>query len=554
MLDLARRFRRLPADAPQTARNAPFGYKVGDGEKFTLVDLEAPEMTTVSATVRLITPHAYFFIENGVSYDQGNLERIGADFESTVYPEVTAAFGPEWTPGVDADPRITLLHANLKGAGGYFSLSDEYPQAAVRGSNEREMLYLDAGSLSSPGTAYNALAAHELQHLIQSHADPDEEAWVNEGLSQVAAELVGGGAGWLDLFLSEPDTQLTDWPELGNSTIHYAASELFFRYLLDRFHGRDRAYELSQEQADGTAGVDSFLRKDGTGFLNVFAGWVAANYLDAESGPYSHDGVSTSVPSERIGIPGDGAGEVSQFAADYLKIATGGTAKFTFDGADEASIGVTGDGRFWWSGRGDGIDSRLTREFDLWETGQATLRFRVWSEIERGWDYAYVAASTDGGRTWTALPGEHTTAYDPVQSAYGEGYTGETGGWQDEEIDLSPYAGGKVLVRFEYVTDDATSLTGFAVDNVEVPEIGYREPEDGAGWTVEGFQRTDGRLPQRFVLQLIENDDPDRVTRLQLDGANRFEGTWDGPVTVVISGVTERTVEKALYTWSVSAP
>ncbi len=553
-MDLARRFRGLPPDASQVARNTPFDYGVGDGEEFTLVDLEVPEMIAVSATVRLITDHAYFFIEDGVSYDQGDLERIGADFESIVYPKVMTAFGAEWTPGVDSDPRITLLHANLKGAGGYFSLSDEYPKAAVRGSNEREMLYLDAGSLGSPGPAYNALAAHELQHMIHSHADPDEDAWVNEGLSQVAAELAGGGSGWLDLFLSEPDTQLTDWPELGDTTIHYAASELFFRYVLDRFRGRERAYELLREQADGIEGVDAFLKRDGTSFLAVFSDWVVANYLDARAGPYSHAGVETSVPFEKIDAPGEGAGTVSQFAADYLKIDTGGRAKFAFDGADGTDIGVTGDGTFWWSGRGDGIDSRLTREFDLADAGRATLRFRVWAEIERGWDYGYVAASTDGGRTWKALPGQHTTAYDPVQNAYGQGYTGETGGWQDEEIDLTPYAGGKVLVRFEYVTDDATNRTGFAVDGIDVPEIGYREPEDGGGWTAEGFQRTDGHLRQRFIVQLIEDDDPDRVTQLRLDDANHIEDTWDGPFTVVISGIAEGTTEKAPYTWSLAAP
>ena len=41
------------------------------------------------------------------------LEAIGSDFEDRVYPLVTAAFGREWSPGVDSDPRIAILHANL---------------------------------------------------------------------------------------------------------------------------------------------------------------------------------------------------------------------------------------------------------------------------------------------------------------------------------------------------------------------------------------------------------------------------------------------------------
>jgi bacillopeptidase F (M6 metalloprotease family) len=48
---------------------------------------------------------------------------------------------------------------------------------------------------------------------------------------------------------------------------------------------------------------------------------------------------------------------------------------------------------------------------------QATLRFNTWFEIEEGWDYGYVAASTDGGATWTALRGDHTTASNPVDAA-----------------------------------------------------------------------------------------------------------------------------------------
>ena len=45
-------------------------------------------------------------------------------------------------------------------------------------------------------------------------ADRKEDSWVNEGLSEVAAGLVGGGYNTVDLFLNSPDTQLTFWPEL----------------------------------------------------------------------------------------------------------------------------------------------------------------------------------------------------------------------------------------------------------------------------------------------------------------------------------------------------
>jgi hypothetical protein len=223
-----------------------------------------------------------------------------------------------------------------------------------------------------------------------------------------------------------------------------------------------------------------------------------------------------------------------------------------FDGADTTDVGVPErSGPFWWSNRGDGIDTRLTREFNLTDVDGATLRFAAWYEIEEGWDYGYVVASTDGGDTWTALQGNETTDYDPVEAAYGPGYTGDSDGWVEEEIDLSAYAGKNVLVRFEYVSDDATSFTGLAIDDIEVPEISYKDDASAAGgWESEGFVRVTGPLKQRFIVQKIEGSrENPTVTRIALDEANRAEIVLDGPAVIVVSGATANTAEKAEYAW-----
>ncbi len=543
LLDLAKRFR----GASQDVTGHPLRtYEEGDSDTFYVIDLETPRAVTIRATVALVTDHAYFFVEDGVSYSPAALEQIGRDFEDVVYPAVTSAFGQ--IPRLEHGQRVTLLHARLTGAGGYFNQGDEFPTSIVPLSNDREILYIDAGALESPGTSYNALAAHELQHLIHYYADPDEEAWVNEGLSQIAAEIVGGGSDWLRTFLLQPDTQLNDWPDTGDSAVHYAASELFFRYLLDRFGGAASAHTLTAEPADGIAGVDAFLRRFGTTFEDVFADWVAANYLDAPDGRYAHRDLDARVKIKTaVRQPGPGEGSVSQFGADYLEIGAPGGI-FVFDGADSVSVGVPpSDGAFWWAGGVDGIDARLTRELDLTGLSQATLRFSFWAQIERGWDYAYVALSLDGGERWQALPGQYTTDYDPVGNAYGPGYTGDSGGWQQEEIDLTPFAGRRVLLRFEYVTDDATNLPGFAIDDIEVPEAGFLDTGDGdAGWRAEGFQQVRGPLPQRFIVQKVEGG---QVTRVELDETNRAEIPLAGPATIIISGSTPGTSEAAAYNW-----
>ncbi len=562
-MDLARRFLGLPADAPRVARTAPLNLSVGDSQEFILIDLEAPSQYRISASVRLITDHAYFFVEDGLEFSSGALETAAANFEASVYPRVTAAFGKEWSPGVDGDPRITILHANLRGAGGYVTASDEFPVAAVPYGNEREMLYLHASALSSSAAYYDALAAHEFQHLVHQNADPDEDAWVNEGLSQVAAETFGGGVANVQPFLLTPDTQLNDWPAEGDTAVHYAASQLFVSYLLDRFGGREQAFRLVQVPEDSVVGVAAYLQPFGVTFLDVFADWLAANYLDEESGPYSHAGTDATVATvTSIRQAGDGEGSVHQLAADYLEVeppAVG--AVFHFDGADEVSVGVPArDGPFWWSNRGDSIDSRLTREFDLSRLTSATLRYWAWFDVERGFDYAYVAASSDGGRTWRALPGRHTSDHNPVGAAYGPGYTGVSGGgttaaWVPEEVDLTPFTGGKVLVRFEYVTDDSANQPGLAVDDVEIPELGFRDTANSdGGWSAEGFRRVQGPLSQRFLLQVIERGPPSRVTRVPIATGNQAEVQLTGPTTIVVAGVTEGTTDVASYRWTLAAP
>ncbi|TMB70644.1 MAG: hypothetical protein E6J43_01455, partial [Chloroflexi bacterium] len=473
LLDLAHRYRGVPPDSPRLARELPFGYEVGSRDDFQILDLTGPSVRTVGATVRYTTDHAYFFVQEGIDVSDATMAKIGSDFETFVYPTVHSRFGSEWTPGVDSDPRITIFHGNLNGAGGYFSGGDEYPPAVSARSNGREAVFLDGSVLASPGPTYNGLLAHELQHLVHWHADSSEDSWVNEGLSQVSAEELGGGHNWISAFLANPDMQLTFWPSYAGAAVHYAAAELFMSYLLDHYGGRQNASALLAQQADSIRGVQAYLAGFGVSFTDVFA-------------DPSHD-ARTGAATD-IGM-GSGQDDVSQWGADYLQVGSAGT--FSFDGADDVSIGVPAlDGPFWWANRGDSIDTKLTREFDLTKVTSATLRFSTWYDIEYGWDYAYVSASTDGGKTWQALPATDSTDFNPVEAAYGPGYTGQSGKWVQEEVNLAAYAGKKVLVRFEYVSDDATSLTGFVVDNIEVPELGYRDTADTPGdWTADGFAR-----------------------------------------------------------------
>jgi hypothetical protein len=74
----------------------------------------------------------------------------------------------------------------------------------------------------------------------------------------------------------------------------------------------------------------------------------------------------------------------------------------------------------------------------------------------------------------------------------------------DEQVDLSPFGGSDILVRFEYVTDQSYNGQGFAIKNVRVPQLGLSE--NGAvesAWQSEGWVRVDAPVPERWNLRLV---------------------------------------------------
>jgi immune inhibitor A len=577
LMDLARRLRGLPADTPRDAPLRGQPLPVGQREEFNVVRLPGPgeahgtppRTEVIDATLRLVSPHTYLYVQDDLGIGDEALTGAGERIEE-VYARVHDMFGRERSPGVDGDPRITVLIASLQNIGGYVSLDDGYPRAASPLSNEREMVYLDAGSASLTNGSFDRILAHELQHLVHNGSDPDEEIWVQEGLS-VVAESMGKDIGFLErTFLREPHVQLNTWDPEGFYEAHYGAAGLFFHYLLQRLGGTANLRDLVSEPGDGIAGVDAFLGRDlpGVSFIDLFADWVTANYLDLDNGPYGYPGVSVKAEaSESLSAPAQGEGTVHQFAADYIEVSlAGGDAVFTFDGASTVGALATGahSGHgLWWANRGDAIDTTLTRELDLTDLSSATLTFWTWYDIERWYDYGYVEVSTDGGNTWQALSGGHTTGDDPLGLAYGPGYTGRSGGeepqWVKEAIDLTAFAGQRILLRFEYVTDAGLNTPGWAIDDIAVPELGWQDDvETDGGWESQGFVRLQGPLAQRFVVRLIEKGAKTRVTDVPLDASNDAEirlsgfGTGLTKAVILIAGATEGTSEPASYRYSLA--
>jgi hypothetical protein len=258
----------------------------------------------------------------------------------------------------------------------------------------------------------------------------------------------------------------------------------------------------------------------------------------------------------RLNGQGEVAGWVRQFGADYIEISPRAGDRFRFEGTGSVRLADTdpyGGQYAWWSNRRNMLSSSLTREVDLGGVDAATLHFTTWHDIESHFDYGYVAVSTDGGRTWETLPGRTSTDDDPNQANYGHGYTGVSEGWSREEVDLSPYAGQEVLLRFWYITDPGLNQPGWLIDDIAIPEIGFAddaEDENASGWTVDGFVRSSNLVPQAYIVQLVEEGPQTTVRRIELDeeGQATFELAEETTrAMLVVSGATRWTSEPAPY-------
>ena len=571
-LDLARRLHLSDQPIPAVVNAVTPSFVLGQQQSFCVLESDALRRFQAQATLRYIGDHSYWWIQDGYHVTDSDVAASAGVFESQIYHTDRDFFGSEWTPGVDNDPRIHIFIGNVPGVSGYFYSANEYSHLINSCSNEKEMFYVNVNAVR-PGTKdLDATLAHEFQHMIHWYQDANEETWVNEGLSDLAMQLNGYAAddgGYS--FTQAPDTQLTAWADLPEDTFpHYGASYLFMSYFLARF-GDKLTREVVATRENGAAGFNTALAKAGQPyrFDDVFGDWVIANYLNdpaAGQGYWAYrnlDMYPLKAEADYRDFPVEHKSLVHQYAADYILLEGNGDLAIEFEGDTKAKVAPNEahSGTFqWWSNRGDDSNMSLTRAFDLSSVQQATLEFWLWYGIEAGWDYAFVEVSTDGGHTWKIVPGLYTTTDNPSGNSFGPAWTGVSGDgdtprWIQERVDLAPYAGQKVSVRFEYVTDDAVSRVGLMLDDIAIPQIGYFDDVEAGvgGWVAQGFARIDNVLPQRYLVQAIEIGDVPQVQRMSLDQANRgrlviqdLGGTID-KVVFVVSGITPFTTEPAAY-------
>jgi hypothetical protein len=474
-------------------------------------------------------------------------------------------FGTPLTPGIDGDDRIVVFTSVLRtGVAGYFSAADSYPREIRPHSNQREAIYMSADRVNLTSNEYLSVIAHELQHATHFATDPSEDSWVNEGLSEVSAEIAGFARSAAGQFVRAPATSLTAWAQdITVSAANYGAANLFFAFLASHYGGNDILAAIAQNQKDGIDSIDSALAEQGFDVTanDVYADWLIANYLSTDTGPYSYE--DHYVPPVRNiyrRAPDSISGSVKSFGTDYI-VTSSGSSRMTIEFTGEAETSLLNaaphsGNNCWWSNHGDSIDSTLTRTVDLTAVDAATLKYWVNYDIEEFWDYAYVMVSTNNGTTWDILDTNRAINYNPNGNAYGAGMTGTSLGWVQDFVDLSEYAGQQVLLRFEYITDDAVFSKGACFDDFEIAEIGWFDDTSTASdWISEGFARVEETIPTQYLVQVIhEKDVGDPVVyRLPVGADGRGSLTVEGVsgddlVVAVISAVTRQSTLPTEYT------
>jgi immune inhibitor A len=440
IFDLARRYWGVTADA-LTAGDLYPEEAVGAMEIFWVINQLKLENYQVSAELRHVGRWAQWYVADdiGDSLEQDALRRVADRFDQETYPMVVDTIAG----GRELDGRVTILIANIPGVLGYFSSADQYPTSVQPFSNERVMLYMaSVGSIEAD--RFTGTLAHELQHVFQRAADPDELTWVNEGLSEFTSRAGGYPFTPVSYYLQNPNTSLIHWPlEPQQSIPSYGAASLFIAYLADRT-GHQNIRDFVAEQANGIEGVQAYLDQTSPGlsFNQLLEDWAVANVTGASSGPYASQNERISI-TDRIHEETTLDGQVSQYAVRYVSVESSSPLELRFTGVTQTPlfpVEPPSGNACWWSNRGDNIDTTLTRTVDLTDVSEATLRFWHWHELEERWDYGYVAVSADGGERWQALKGRRSVTDDPLGTAWGPGFTGVTSGWMEERIDLSPYA------------------------------------------------------------------------------------------------------------------
>lgn len=570
--------------SPVLATPAPTSDpQLGDTDTFFIGNVDSNTNSTIDAVLMSVGESAYFWFDTGggaVEPSQDDLQEV-----TTAYDEIYDVLSRYFSMEQPEEDKIHIVHASPSALcddsgncrlAGYFSSQDLLPRSINPYSNERSMFVMN--TLQFGSGIYLDVLAHETRHLLGNEFEAGEEDWFVEGGAMLAEDLAGFssiGQARGTLFLEKPDQQLNSWTD-ENTIPYYGQGYLINRYIYDRL-GEDLYREFIFSEKAGLSAVDDVANANGldTTGDEMWLDWlVAMAVMDARdvASEYRWRGPELGPPAttQINNLPARLETTVSQYAADYYELPSSGTTTIDFAGTPLVPLLPAGarSGDFvWYAQRANDSNPRLTRALDLRDVQTATLTYDVFSDIEYGYDFGYVSVSEDGGRTWQGLEASGMQGLNPQDDPSDKAltdrfYTGRNENWTKVAIDLSPFAGKEILLRFEYVTDPIMTFGGFAFDDIEIAETGFFDDAESLadGWTAEGFTRATMELPQTWWLQVITFDDDGRPTieRIAVPEDGDYQLTLSSiagqrrPI-LVVAAVAPETLQAAGYTIDISS-
>jgi len=320
------------ASGPAAARSRTIAGTIGVGTAWNnvIVADANDKHWYVDTTCRLVSDHAYFFVDND---DQAALAPFLADYGAAfdaLYHVNHAKFGVE--NDVDNNGKVIVVFSGVitDSLLGYFWSVDKFAYDASTNpySNQGDIIYLtaDAEYQLDQGDYIPATLAHEFQHMIYfdehyRHGASSSLAWLNEALSQ-AAEYFNGYLdnhdAWIANFLETygRGLSLTHW-----TSENYGFGAIYIRYLIDRF-GEAVAGQLC---ATADIGIKAVENATGIGFNTLFMDFLKAvvmsgtgdsNELEyrftslnlAAAQPKGRGGLLPYVPDDGVYVAGDDYG------------------------------------------------------------------------------------------------------------------------------------------------------------------------------------------------------------------------------------------------------
>lgn len=326
----------------------------GDTLKLNVPDLNSSNLCTtgykeIRGVIRKLGQHVTVVEDVAApsgGFSASDFTALAAEFDNLIYPADTLYFGHETDRNQDG--RVTVLYtpevnrATPNGAAGFVAgffwggdlvRKVEYERLGMScpQTNEQEIFYMlvpdPSGTINGNLRSVQLVRqntrgtlAHEFQHMINQGrrllnpaVDSSETAWLNEGLSHFAEEIVGrvqrgftdfqrltwsdvnpdpNATADFDAFFRQNLARYRSWmqrPDTSSPTSNLARSQLaprgaawmFLRYTADRYSGGNMKAFLRSVVAGPDIGLRNLLQHvNGAQYDDLLSGWLVSQFTD----------------------------------------------------------------------------------------------------------------------------------------------------------------------------------------------------------------------------------------------------------------------------------